>query len=215
MEFTLLFAALTAAAFGRLALIQVPQAARRRVSDLALGAAMSGLVVGRIGAMISDGVNPLTNLGTMAIIRAGVDTGFASLAALAFVVWSARRQLVLLDGLAPVALASLGGWHAGCLWRGTCLGTASELPWAFAQANSAVTRHPVEIYAAIGFVLAALVLAKVQFKPGVSTGVGLAAAAAIRLLTEPMRPSISGGPIGWYWAALLLAVGATLFALRR
>jgi hypothetical protein len=206
MEFTLLWAALTAVALGWLALRLAPGRSAGD-ADRLMGAAAAGLLAGRLGAMILAGVNPLTHPLDIIIVRAGVDTRVAAAAALATLILS-TRDATIIDRLAPVALAALAGWHGGCLWRGTCLGTASNLPWAMAQPGSAVTRHPVEIYAALGLAIGAWVVSRLSATPWLKTGAALAIAGGVRLITQPMRPSLSGGPVGWYLAALV--IGLTL-----
>lgn len=131
---------------------------------------------------------------------------WASLAGFGTLAWPLRKNLRALDNLAAAALAALGGWHAGCVWRSTCLGTAADLPWAWALPGSDVTRHPVELYAAIGFAVAAFVLARLSLPMGALTGLAISWAALTRLLTEPMRPSIGGGPIAFYVAATVIGV---------
>lgn len=217
MEFTLLFAAASAL----VAMWVANRMARPDVvkpTDLLIGAAAVGLFVGRIAAMVIDGVNPITNPGDIIIVRAGVDTGFATVGALAALAWATRSDLPRVsDLLAPAAVAGLAGWHAGCVWRDACLGTVSDLPWALAQEGSAVTRHPVEIYAALALVGAAYLLSRLPFAPWLRTGSALGLAALIRLGTQPFRPSLTGGPVWWYGAGigagLLIAVWA--LASRR
>lgn len=212
MEFTLLGAALVgiAALYGVLRW----EAGRtnaadctRELWDMALGAALVGLAVGRLAAMLEDGVNPLTHPADIVIVRAGVDTGFAATAALAALLVLARRDLWwTMDSIAPAALAGLAGWHAGCVVRDACLGTATDLPWGIALEGSEVTRHPVELYAAL--LLAAAVVALVASKarrrppPGIIGAAALTAAAVIRLATEPLRPVVGTGPIWWYVAGI-------------
>lgn len=192
----------------------------REMWDIALSAAVIGLFVGRLAAMVSAGVNPIAHPADVLIIRGGVATGPAATAALVAVVWMGRRELwPVLDGLAPAALAGLGGWHAGCLVRSACLGTPSNLPWAFAETGSAITRHPVEIYAALALVVAAVLLVlsrdRIGTRPGLTAGAALAIASAVRLATEPMRPALGAGPIGWYWAGLIAGLGLMVWALRH
>lgn len=178
--------------------------------DVAMGAMAAGLVVGRLAAMVADGVSPIAHPGDIIIVRAGVATGPASLAALAWVAWVARTELVLVaDGLAAAALAGLGGWHAGCLVRGACLGATSDLPWTYAQPGSTISRHPVELYAALLLGLGAVVIARSKMSrpfPGVPAGLALVVAGAVRLITEPYRPSLAGGPAGWYLAAVAAGI---------
>jgi prolipoprotein diacylglyceryltransferase len=216
MEFTLLAAALTAVAAVWLAnRLLAGKVTVERPTDVLIGAAAVGLLVGRLAAMIGAGVNPLTRPADILVVRGGVSTAFATIGALGILIWTHRRQLpVALDHLAPGALAGLAGWHGGCLWRGTCLGTATEVPWAMISPGTTVGRHPVEIYAAIGFVLAAILISRVIDRSWVAVGLGLAAAGGIRLATEPVRLSIVGGPVGWYTAALVLGTAVAVLGQR-
>ena len=173
-------------------------------------AAALGIFIGRIVAMILDGVNPITNPADILLVRAGVSPVGATLGAMAVFAWLARKELIpMADGIAAAALAGLAGWHAGCLARDACLGTASDLPWAFAQQGSSITRHPVGLYAALLFAVAAIVIAlwKAYRWPGfgIPASAAIAAAGAIRLLTQPMQPSLDGGPVWFY--ALGIVVG--------
>ena len=216
MEFTLLFAAFFGVAGFWLMLRW--EAARGNAADCAgdlweigITAAVVGIFIGRLAAMVTDGVSPLTNPADILIVRAGVATGWATIAALATIAWLGRKELLpVVDGLAAAALAGLSGWHAGCLARGTCLGTPSDLPWAVAQSPGGPTRHPVEIYAAglllVAAVGVALWKARRRPHPGSPAAVALIGAAGIRLVTEPFRPSLGAGPVWWYVAGIALGV---------
>lgn len=225
MEFTLLWAALLGMGMLWAALWLEDRAellgeGRRVAFDRALVAAVAALAVGRLAAMISTGTNPWAHPGDIVIVRGGVDTGFAALTALGWLLWSARQRLpAALDELGPAALAGLAGWHAGCLFRGTCLGARSDLPWAVAQRGSEVSRHPTEIYAAL-LLLATAAAAFWWLRRGPRLGLvgfsALAAAGAIRWLTEPLRPSLGAGPVGWYAAAVAVGLTGLLWqSLRR
>lgn len=225
MEFTLLWAAASGVA---MALVMATFEKRSglipaeigNLSDLILGAAVTGLITGRLASMFLTGTNPLTHPGDILIVRSGVDTGFASLGALTFVSLTSRRCLAAtFDAVGPAALAGLAGWHAGCLYRGACLGTVSSMPWAVAQQGSTVTRHPVEIYAALLFLAAALALLWWLRRRAGSVGMigasALGLAGAIRLATEPLRPSLGPGPIGWYLAAITIGVALIVLTSVR
>lgn len=222
MEFTLLGAALIAVGMVYTFLYWEagrgnPPDCARRLFDSAITAAIAGVFIGRLAAMIGAGVNPIAHPGDVLFVRAGVATGPAAVAALAVFAFASRSRLVLcLDGIAPAALAGLAGWHAGCLVRGSCLGTVSDLPWAIAQGGSTVSRHPVEIYAALLFLTAALALAAWKTRgrppPGVPAAIALAAAGTIRLLTEPMRPALGAGPVWWYFAAIVLGLAGIVWS---
>jgi len=216
MEFTLL----EAVALGALALYGTLRWEARRGNvascsgnlwDVALTAAVAGIFVGRAAAMINGGVNPLTHPTDLLIVRAGVSTGPATLAALVTLAWLARRELwAVADGLAAAALAGLAGWQTGCLIRDACLGTPTSLPWGFRQSGSAVSRHPVELYAALLLLLGAGGIAWWKLRgrptPGAPAGLALAIAGLTRLATEPMRPNLGGGPVAWYLAAVIIGI---------
>jgi prolipoprotein diacylglyceryltransferase len=74
--------------------------------------------------------------------------------------------------------------------------------------GSTVTRHPVQLYAAILFAIAAYAIAawKQYGRPPimVPAGAALIAAGTIRLVTEPLRISLAGGPV-WFYAAGIVA----------
>lgn len=214
MEFSLLWAALTGVAAAWLGLRIWDQRLPERPMDHLIAAVVIGLLAGRLVAMIGDGVNPLTHPADIIIVRGGVETAAASIGFIAALVWGARRTPGAVDAMAPAVLLGLAGWHAGCVWRGTCLGTPSDLPWAWAQTGSVVTRHPVELYAAAGLVVGAVVVSRVGWRLWARSGVALGVAAGIRLITEPLRPSLSGGPMLWYAAGVLVGAIAAIAAPR-
>lgn len=188
--------------------------------DVALAAILVGLAVGRLGAMIRSGVNPLASPMDFLIFRAGVDTGLAALGALATVLWLGRKELsAVADGLAVAALAGLAAWHGACVVRGACLGSTTDLPWAIAQPGSSIGRHPVELYAAGLYALAAIGLAQLRARrtlpAGLAASVALVVAGFVRLVTEPLRPSLGGGPTAWYAAAIVAGSVGLVLAIRR
>lgn len=206
MEFTLLWAALTGVAFAWLGVRIWRDGLPPKPFDVLIGAGVIGLITGRLAAMSFQGINPFTDPAQVILVRGGVHTGFATLGALAALAWFFRGKPRPLDALAPAILFALAGWHAGCVWRSACLGTASNLPWSWAQTGSEVTRHPVELYAAAGLVAAAVATGRLPWRPLLRSGAALAVAGAVRLATEPMRPTISGGPTSWYLTAVALGI---------
>jgi prolipoprotein diacylglyceryltransferase len=192
----------------------------RSVWDTALAAGVVGLVVGRLAAMIIAGTNPITHLRDIIVIRGGVDTVWAVIGAgIAFVLLAREETLPLGDAVAPAALAGLAGWHAGCLFTESCLGTPSDLPWAFSLPGSTITRHPVELYAALGLAIGTVVLIwwKRRFPPvGMVTAGGVAWAAGVMLVTEPLRP-VFGAGLEWFYAlgGVLGVMGMAVLWLRN
>jgi prolipoprotein diacylglyceryltransferase len=220
MEFSLLAAAALALAAAwagiRLEARLRPEIPHRRLWEVIVTSVVVGLVVGRLAAMVTGGLNPIARPADILVIRAGVHTGAASTAALITALVAVRRHpLPTLDGIAPATLAGLAVWHAGCLLRDACLGTPTGLPWGMALPGSPVARHPVELYAALLMAVgaAALLLRRHRpVSPGVVAGIALAWAAAARLVTEPIRPGIGAGPVWWYAAGAIVGVAAALLA---
>lgn len=225
MEFTLLGRAFIAAA--AMWLMIRWEAKRGNASgcavdiwDAALMSAVGGVLIGRLVAMVSAGISPLTDPGQILLVRSGVSTVGASVAAVAIFAFLARKDLVgLFDAVAPAALAGLAGWQGGCVVTGECLGVESQLPWAMALDGSSVTRHPVELYAAALLALGAIGIAlwKQHGRPaaGAPAGVALIVASGTRLVTEPMRISLGGGPVWFYATGVVLGLAITIWSVAR
>ncbi len=215
MEFTLLWAALTGFLAAFIALRLTKPTVPDRPLDRLIGAAVAGIAAGRITAMLMQGTNPITSPGELLIIRGGVDTVWASLTGVTVLAWPLRRTPQALDALAPAVLAALAGWHGGCLWRSSCLGTVSDLPWAWALPGSDITRHPVELYTALLLLAGAWTVSWIKRPLGVAAAMALFWTGLARLVTEPVRPGLGGGL--WWFYALAATTGlaaAGFLALR-
>jgi len=207
MEFTLLFAAV--AGVGPMWFFANRTTAPEGLGDRALGAVITGLFVGRLTAMVGVGINPLTAIGDILIIRGGVSTIGATSGALGYLAWTGRKELgPVISGLAAPALIGLAGWHAGCVFRAACSG--SQASWG---------RHPTELYAAVLFLAGAALAYRLRTRLADLTvgGGALAFAAAVRLGTEPIRPSLTGGPklayaVGIGAGLIIAAIGVRLAA---
>ncbi len=215
MEFRLLGAAVVglAAAWASLALIhRADPAVRRSSSDLLVTGVITGLIIGRLWAMIAAGTNPLAHPGDILIVRGGVDTIAAATTAVLVCGWLSRAALwPSLDALAPGATFGLAGWHAGCLLRDACLGSPTGLPWGWSATSGGVDRHPVELYAVILFIAAGLAVTRLwRRRPGTgaATLAALMAAPSIRAITEPMRPVLGEGLTASYIVALGVVASA-------
>ncbi len=225
MEFTLLAAA--AMGVGGFWLMLKWEAKRGNAAgcsldlwDAGLTSGAVGLLVGRLVAMAQVGINPFGDPSQIILVRSGVSTAGASIAALLMFGFLARTSLLAsADAIGPSALAGLAGWHAGAVVIGTWLGAVSDLPWAQAVDGSDITRHPVELYAAALFLVAAFALAtwKQKGRPslGAPAGLSLASAGGVMLTTEPVRISLTGGPIWLYGSAVLAGLALTLWSVLR
>jgi prolipoprotein diacylglyceryltransferase len=188
--------------------------------EVSVTAAVAGIFIGRIVAMVAEGVNPFTHPADVVLVRGGVSTVGAAVGAMAvFAVLSRRELIPMADGVSAAALAGLAGWSAGCLPRSACLGTASDLPWAIAQEGSTITRHPVGLYVALLFAIAAVGIAlwKAYRWPGagIPASAALTSAGVIRLTTEPIQPSLGGGPVWFYALGIVAGVAGMVVFWRR
>jgi hypothetical protein len=179
--------------------------------DAGLVSVVVGLLAGRLVAMAAAGINPLTDPGQILLIRSGVSTGATALATVAVFGAVTRSQFFpAADGISAAALAGLAGWHAGCLPTSGCLGTASNLPWAYPLAPGGASRHPVGLYAAVLLLIGAIVVAlwKQHGRPPLAApaGAALAIAGGVNLVAEPMRISLDGGPEYLYASGVILGV---------
>lgn len=188
--------------------------------DAGLTSGAVGLLVGRLVAMAQVGINPISDPAQIILVRSGVSTAAASISALLmFGLLSRKSFLPSADAIGPSVLAGLAGWHLGALVTGSWLGTVSDLPWAQAAQGSDITRHPVELYTAALYVVGAFAIAtwKQKGRPplGVPAGLSLASAGGVMLVTEPVRVSLTGGPIWLYLGAVVAGFGATVWSILR
>lgn len=220
MEFTLLGNALVAAlaAWGTIRVLRDdPAFVATKAWDSVIGSAMIGLLVGRLWAMLETGTNPLLNLFDVLLIRGGVSTVGASIGFLAALAWMHRATLwTSVDALAIPIVFGLAGWHGGCVVRGSCGGTATDLPWAV-MGTSNVGRHPVEVYAGVLLaVLGWLLLRRWRNRSGsgVVFALGITGVALVRLATEPLRLHLGAG-LGWFYGlGLVIGLGMLAWRLR-
>lgn len=93
--------------------------------------AFTGLLVGRIVAVVVDDPTSLRSIRALIVIRGGVEFWPAVAAALAMIAWSlrrARREVVVgLAELAPFLLWAYAAYEAACVLRGGCYGPASDI----------------------------------------------------------------------------------------
>ena len=189
MEFTLLFAA--ALGVGTAWVVDRRRNRDSPTFDDILSAGMVGLIVGRLAAMILSGSLPWQHLTLIPLVRAGVHPGWAGFAAIVWLVM--RLPQLRLAGLAIPTVAGLAGWEAGCLVTGTCEGVyVGDSPL------------PTGLIAAAALAVAGFALTKVPIRR--LPAAGLAAAAGIRLVVEPLRSALDHRIAWWYLAGLIAAI---------
>lgn len=185
--------------------------------DAGLTSGAVGLVFGRLVAMAQVGINPIADPAQIILVRSGISTAGASIAALLMFGFLARNSLLSsADAIGPSVLAGLAGWHLGSLATGSWLGTVSGLPWAQTAHGSDISRHPVELYAAALYVVAAFAIAtwKQRGRPplGTPAGLSLVSAGGVMLVTEPVRVSLAGGPMWLYASGVVAGFGVAIWS---
>jgi len=99
--------------------------------DVTLGAAIAGLVFGRLTTVVMDDPAAVRDVSDLLVLRAGVEFWPGLLAAGVAAWWSARRDgvgpLERIAELAAPAMLAYGTFELGCLVRGGCYGPQSSI----------------------------------------------------------------------------------------
>lgn len=102
---------------------------RNEIIDRLYGPALTGLLAGRVVAVILDDPSSLRSIRALMVIRSGVELWPAVAAAIAVVAWSLRRGrhdvLLGLAELAPFLLWAYAAYEASCVLRDGCYGPVS------------------------------------------------------------------------------------------
>ena len=182
-----------------------------------LGAVLVGIGVGRLAYLWAEGVNVFADPIELILVRGGISPVPAAAGAVAFLAWTSRSDLAnRMDYLAPAALSGIAVWEAGCLWQGACLGSPSELWWAMALPGSELTRHPVGLYAAVLFAVAAiwLLVRPLPWK-GATAAMALGWAAGVRAIVPLWSVGGWSDRGWWYLAGVIVGVGGVVVARSR
>jgi hypothetical protein len=151
--------------------------------DAGIVSAVAGLFAGRIAAMLAAGIDPLTNPAQIILIRSGVSTTVTALVTIATFALLSRKDLIAAAD--GISAAALAGL--------------------------------VELYTAAIVVTAAVGIAlwKQHGRPPAASpaGVALIAASGARLVTEPLRISLSGGPVLLYAAGVAVGTAVVIWSV--
>jgi len=161
------------------------------VVDSTMGAAVIGLLVGRLSAVAFDDPGSLTSISNLLVIRSGVEFWPGAFAAVGWLAYRARREHASaparLAALAPAGLVAWACYEATCLVRGGCPGPAVSFGLRPDGLNSRV--FPVGIAVAAAGILAALVVYRLHRKG--------ASPATVALTTLVVVASIRAGASIW------------------
>ncbi len=193
--------------------------------DAILGAAGAGIVLGRLTTLVLDERSSLGRIAEMLIIRSGVDFWPGALAAVAVLIWGAKRDQVdswvRLADLAPLGMVGYGVYEASCVFRSGCAGPVSPIGLQPAGISSRVL--PIGIIVAVAVVASAVFLHRMSRRraPRSSTAkvivVGsVLAVSVIRSIASFWLPKLGGGLTRPHVLSLIVAglAGATLGWLR-
>lgn len=197
MEFTLLWAVFLGAG-AMWATDRFLNRRQRRFDDL-LGAALTGLLVGRLASMVAGGSYPWSHPGLILLVRAGVHPGWASIGALGSLAWRFRSTSlpVSLAPMAVPALVGLSGWELGCVFRSACGGVVAG-SWEI----------PIGGLTGLAFGLAALIVYRLPLRT--KAAAAIAAAGLVRAAADPFRSALNHSVIWWYLAAVVVGVALAI-----
>lgn len=179
-----------------------------------LGAVLVAIGVGRLAYLWAGGVNVFADPVELILVRGGISPVPAAAGAVGFLAWTCRSDLLSrTDYLAPAALSGIAVWEAGCWWQGACLGSPSELGWAMALPGSELTRHPVGLYAAVLFAVAAiwLLVRPLPWK-GATAAAALGWAAAVRTIVPLWSVGGWSDRGWWYLVGVIVGLGGVVAA---
>ena len=192
--------------------------------DTAIGAALIGLLVGRLAAVAVDDPGSLTSLSDLMVIRSGVEFWPGLLAGVLWLARGARRDdvpaVVRLAALVPAGLVAWASYEATCLVRDGCPGPASALGL---RPDGLATRvFPIGLMVAASVLISAWVLDR-RHRRGESdltiVVAAIAVAATIRSVASIWLPRISDGPTRQHRTSMAVAataiVGLILATVRE
>lgn len=166
--------------------------------DVAGGALLIGVLVGRLTAVAIDDPGSLTSVSDLLIIRSGVEFWAGMVAGLAWIALRARREEVApTERLAAIAAPALVAWacyEATCVLRDGCPGPLSR--FGLRPDGLVEKMLPIGLFAASAAIAAAAGLRRLHRRgmPSLQVFVlALVAIATIRAVASIWLPHIGGG----------------------
>jgi prolipoprotein diacylglyceryltransferase len=183
--------------------------------DAVLGAALAGLVAGRLTALALDDPRAVGKLSDMLVIRSGVEFWPGLATATAVIVWSARRAgaspLARLATLAPLGMVGYGAYEASCVFRDGCYGPVS--PIGLQPQGLSTTMLPIWILMAVAVALGAFVVhryAASTTAPLLPVLEAVFVVSAVRALASFWLPKVGDALTRQHRTSLIVAVAAAL-----
>ncbi len=183
--------------------------------DAALGAAIAGVVVGRLATLLLDDPTSIGSISDMLIIRSGVEFWPGVTAAVAFVWWSERRagpfSHTRLVGLVPLAMVGYAAYEAACIFRDGCFGPESQI--GLRPPGVMTPMFPVGWAMAIALLAAAWatrLLARREKSPVLIVSAATAAVAGVRSVGSIWLPHVGDGLTRQHVTSIVIGSGAAL-----
>lgn len=183
--------------------------------DAALGPALAGVVVGRLAAVLLDDPRSLTRVTDLLIIRSGVEFWPGMAAAVAVVVWGAKRDkvpvLARLADLAPLAMIGYACYEATCFLRGGCFGPDS--PIGLRPPGLVTTMLPVGIVMGLAVVAGAIAvrgLSEAGRQPQLVLAAAAATVATVRAVGSIWLPHVGDGLTRPHQTSVVVAVAGVV-----
>jgi hypothetical protein len=186
-----------------------------RFVDAATGAAVAGLVTGRLAALALDDPPSILRFPDLLIIRSGVEFWPGVLVAVVLVAVGAHRGAVdpwwRLGTLVVPSMLAYGIYDVTCVIRGGCYGPASELGLRPAGASSAMV--PVGLLMGLVVIFGARLLRRMIDRgtewPTICLG-ALAVVAVVRAIGSIWLPRLGDGFTRPHWTSIAVAVVACI-----
>ncbi len=183
--------------------------------DAVLGAAVVGLVVGRLVALALDDPASIVRFPDVMIVRSGVEFWPGLVAAIAVIAVGARRSAVSpwrrLGAVLVPSMIGYGMYEATCVVRGGCYGPASEIGLRPSGASGPMV--PVGLLMGLAVIAAALAVHRWIDRgapwPAALLG-GLAAVATVRAIGSIWLPRVGDELTRPHRTSIVVAAGAVV-----
>ncbi len=178
--------------------------------EIAGGALLIGVLVGRLTTLALDDPSSMTVVRDVLVIRGGVEfwPGLAGgLAVIAFGAWRNAVPVVeRVADLAPFGLVAAAGYQATCVVREGCYGPDSPVGLAVRATGARVV--PVEIVGALALTLVGIFLVRVRVasSPAWVIVVSVTALAVERSVSSFWLPEVGDGLSRQHLASIVVAV---------
>jgi len=186
---------------------------RRGTFDHFVAAAVAGVLVGRVVALVFDDPATLLVPRDVLLVRGGVEfwagVGAAALAFLLVTRHEAASPVGRLADAAAPAVVGYAGYEATCVFRGGCYGPHSSL--GLRPSGLSTTMLPIGVLAGAALVGAAVVVYRMStHRPAAAVVIATGGVGAVRSVASLWLPNIGTGLSRPHVTSLVVAVAAAM-----